>query len=683
MSRKGKTTRSAKKKPARRTASARGASGKRRRAARGFSLKNFSKNFSWGRFIVAAGLFGFAGGLLLLSWFCYDLPDTSQVQPLNTKPSITVLAHDGTMIARYGGLKGDLVDVRDLPPHVGHAVLAIEDRRFYSHFGIDPLGLARAMWVNVKARRFVQGGSTITQQLAKNLFLTPDKTLRRKVQEALLAIIIDFRHDKDEILSAYLNRVYYGSGAYGIDAAARTYFNKTAEGLTLWESAMLAGLLKAPSRYSPAVNPKLARDRTRVVIGAMADAGYLTEAQKKREIDRGRVELAGSGAAGDLNRYFADWIINQIDSFVSHNDRDIIVRTTFDTRLQILAEEKLAAQLARLPEEEKDVQAAVVTMTPDGAVVAMIGGRDYTESQFNRATQAMRQPGSAFKPMVYLAAIEAGFSPHDKIEDAPITTGKYRPKNYDGKYYGTVTLTDALALSLNTATIRLLDTIGTGRLVDVARRLGFLQKLRAELASGLGASETTLIELTNAYAVIANGGQAIWPYAVLSIEDVEGNVLYRHTPVEAPRLFTARDMRALDSMLVQVVARGTGQAAQLSQGHVAGKTGTSQDYRDAWFVGYTDRLVTGVWLGKDNNEGMERVSGGGYPARIWHDYMQAALGVQVPAFSPHAQRAAGAGSADGFTGMLQRLFGGGSSSNRDGGLLEGFKGDNARPTYNR
>lgn len=678
MTRKGKTTRSTKRKPARKTKASGNGGGKRRRFVRGFS---------WGRFLVASALFAFAGGLLLLSWFCYDLPDTSQVQPLNNKPSITILAHDGTMIARYGGLKGDLVNVRDLPPYVGHAVLAIEDRRFNSHIGVDPFGLARAMWVNLKARRFVQGGSTITQQLAKNLFLTPDKTVRRKVQEALLALIIDFRHDKDEILSAYLNRVYYGSGAYGIDAAARTYFDKPARDLTLWESAMLAGLLKAPSRYSPAVNPKLARARTRVVIGAMEEAGYLSEAQKKQELDRGKVELAGSGEAGDLNRYFADWIINQIDSFVSHNDRDIIVRTTFDTRLQILAEEKLAANLAKLPEDEKDVQAAVVTMTPDGAVVAMIGGRDYTESQFNRATQAMRQPGSAFKPMVYLAAIEAGFSPADKIEDAPITAGKYRPKNYDGKYYGTVTLTDALALSLNTATIRLLDTIGTGQLVDVARRLGFLQKLRAELASGLGASETTLIELTNAYAVIANGGQAIWPYAVLSIEDADGNKLYQHMQVEAPRLFTERDIRALDGMLVQVVARGTGQAAQLSQGHVAGKTGTSQDYRDAWFIGYTDRLVTGVWLGKDNNEGMERVSGGGYPARIWHDYMQAALGVPVPMFSPRLQRAAARGS-DGFSGMLQRLFGGSDDGallppRRDGGVFDGFKGDDARPTYNR
>ena len=627
--------------------------------------------------------------MLILSWFCYDLPDTSDVQPLDNKPSITILAHDGTMIARYGGLKGDLVTVKKIPPYVGNAVLAIEDRRFYSHPGVDPLGLARAMWVNVKAGRFVQGGSTITQQLAKNLFLTPEKTIRRKVQEALLALVIDWRHGKDEILAAYLNRVYYGAGAYGIDAASRTYFDKKANELTLWESAVLAGLLKAPSRFSPAVNPKLAEDRAKTVIAAMADAGYIDDSQKAEELKRGKVQLPGGRSAGDLRRYFSDWIINQIDSFITNNDRDLTVRTTFDVNFQRLAEEKLAAKLATLPEGEKDVQAAVVTLAKDGAVLAMIGGTDYTESQFNRATQAMRQPGSAFKPAVFLAALEMGYSVDDLIEDAPITTGKYHPKNYDNKYHGQVTLADALALSLNTATIRLLEQTGTARLIDVAKRLGFTQKLRPELASGLGASETTLMELANAYGVIANGGYAIWPYAVLSIKDTNGNVLYNYTPANIPRLFAPRDMAALDQMLVQVVARGTGQAAQLSQGHVAGKTGTSQNYRDAWFIGYTDRLVTGVWLGKDDSSAMERVSGGGYPARIWHDYMQAALDVPVPVFSPKLQRSSASSGGDGFSNMLQRLFSTDSSpapqqrNNNDNGLFDNFKPSDNAPSYNR
>lgn len=640
--------------------------------------------FSWWRFGAAAALFGFAGTLVTLSWFAYDLPDTRNVQPLENRPSITVLAHDGTMIARYGGLTGDIVRVTDLPPYVSNSVLAIEDRRFYSHVGIDPIGLARAMWVNMRAQRFAQGGSTITQQLAKNLFLTPDKTIRRKVQEAMLALVIEWRHDKNEILSAYMNRVYYGSGAYGIDSAARTYFGKRAKDLTLWESAVLAGLLKAPSRYAPTTNPKLARDRARVVVDAMADAGFIGKAERDQEIKDGKIELAGSREAGDLNRYYADWIINQIDSFVANNDRDIVVRTTLDIGLQKLAEQKIDAHVAALKPEEKGMQAAMVTLGKDGAVLAMIGGVDYTESQFNRATQAMRQPGSAFKPAVFLAALETGFDPDTEIEDAPITAGKYRPQNHDGKYYGAVTLTDALALSLNTATIRLLEQVGVYKLIDVARRLGFTQRVAPELASGLGASETNLMELTNAYAVISNGGYAIWPYAVLSIEDTAGTVLYHYTPVSPARLFAPRDIAALDSMLVQVVARGTGQAAQLSRGHVAGKTGTSQNYRDAWFVGYTDNLITGVWMGRDDNKPMSRVSGGGYPARLWHAYMEAALGEDVPVFTPALQRSRP--GDDSFSGMLNRLFGDGNTaapSGAGGTLRERFHGDNSPPVYNR
>lgn len=624
---------------------------------------------------------------MVLAWFAYDLPDTRVVQPVDKRPSITVLAHDGTMVARYGGLEGDLIKVRDLPPYVAGAVMGIEDRRFYSHFGIDPIGLARAMWVNIRVGRFAQGGSTITQQLAKNLFLTPDKTIRRKVQEAMLALVIEYRHDKDEIMSAYLNRVYYGSGAYGIDSAARTYFGKPAKDLTLWESAVLAGLLKAPSRYAPTTNPKLARDRARVVVAAMAEAGFITKPQRDQEIKRGKIELVGTSNAGDLNRYFSDWIINQIDSFVANNDSDIVVRTTLDVTLQKLAEEKVDAHVAALTPENKAMQAAVVTLAKDGAVLAMIGGTDYTESQFNRATLAQRQPGSAFKPAVFLAALEAGYDPDTLVEDAPITTGKYRPKNYDGKYFGQVTLTDALALSMNTATIRLLETVGVAKLIDVSRRLGFTQKVAPELASGLGASETTLIELTNAYAVIANGGHAIWPYAVLSVEDSKGAVLYHHTQVSAARLFTPGDIRKLDSMLVQVVARGTGQAAQLSHGHVAGKTGTSQNYRDAWFVGYTDRLVTGVWMGNDDNTAMPRVSGGGYPARLWRSYMEPATQENIPVFTPELYRSGPASTgSDSFSDMLGRLFGGGTTatpSGAGGNLRDRFKGDNNRPSYNR
>jgi penicillin-binding protein 1A len=601
------------------------------------------------RLVLILGAWGFAAALAVIAWCAWDLPNIDKVKPFEAQHSITILASDGTLIGRYGGLTGDTVEVRRLPPYVAAAVLAIEDRRFYDHFGLDLLGLARAMWVNIRARHFVQGGSTITQQLAKNLFLTPDKTLRRKIQEAMLALWIEHKFTKDEILSAYLNRVYFGSGAYGIDAAARTYFGKKAEDLTLWESAVLAGLLKAPSKYSPSSNPRLARDRAKVVIEAMQEAGYIDRGVEKDELKSAKIRLAGS-SAGDLNRYFTDWLSDQIDSYVSAADRDLIVRTTFNPQLQQLAEKSQKELFSQLKPKQKISQAALVTMTPDGAVLAMIGGVDYTESQFNRVTQAQRQPGSAFKPIVYLAAIEAGFHPGDMILDAPITEGFYRPHNYDDKYYGQVTLTEALAHSLNTATIRLLKMIGITRMLDVAQRLGFTHRFKAELATGLGADETSLLELTNAYAEVANGGYAVWPYAVLSIEDKQGNVLYSREEAPHTRMFRPNDISTLDDMLVQVVAQGTGQAAQLSRGHVAGKTGTTQNYHDAWFIGYTNRLVTGIWMGNDDNTPMERVSGGKYPARLWHDYMEQAINVDVQAGSQNLP----AGGDDVFTQMLRR-----------------------------
>ncbi len=639
------------------------------------------------RFFTFIGLLGFGAGVILLAWCTYDLPDTDQVKPLELRPSITVLANDGTLIARYGGMKGDVVDAKKLPDYVRAAFISIEDRRFYDHFGIDPLGLARAMYVNLTAHHWVQGGSTITQQLAKNLFLTPDKTLRRKVQEAILAIVIEYRFSKDQILSAYLNRVYFGGGAYGIDAAAKTYFDKKATDLTLWEGAILAGLLKAPSRYAPSANPKLASERAKTVIHTMEEAGYISKDMAKQEISHARMKLATS-ASGDLNRYFADWIIDQIDSYVSTTDRDLVVHTTFQPQLQLLAEAKLKNLFTTIKPAEKISQTALVTMGMDGAVLAMIGGRDYSDSQFNRASQAQRQPGSSFKPFVYMAALEAGYSPDQMIEDSPLRIGKYSPKNYGNKYYGDVTMTDALALSLNTATIRLLQTVGVDKLIDVTQRLGFSEKFRPELATGLGAGETTVLEMTNAYTQFANGGYAIWPYGVVSIDDGKGHLVYRHEPPDAMRIFAPRDIANLDAMMQQVVIKGTGQAAQLSHGHVAGKTGTSQDYRDAWFVGYTNRLVTGVWMGNDDNSPMEAVSGGKYPARLWHDYMEEAISVPVTTADPRMARA----PDDSFSGVLDRLTSGSFGSDDDsnprrrgnngGGFFGGFNGSDA-PVYNQ
>jgi penicillin-binding protein 1A len=595
-------------------------------------------------------LWALAAVLIVGFYFLYDLPDLDKVKPLDTRPSITVMANDGTLIARYGGMQGNLLGIKDFPPNLIAAVLSVEDRRFYSHFGIDPLGLARAMVRNILAGRWVQGGSTITQQLAKNLFLTPDKTIRRKVQEALMALKIEHNFTKDEILTAYLNRVYFGSGAYGVDAASKTYFNKPVRELDLWESAVLAGLLKAPSRFSPASNPELARQRAEVVIETMKDAGYLDAKTTAQEIKKAKL-IKIATMAGDFNRYFSDWVIDQIDSFIATTDGDIVVKTTLDPKLQALAEEKRKDLFKKLTPKDKLSQAALVTEDRDGAILAMIGGVDYKVSQFNRATQARRQPGSAFKPFVYLAAIENGFPPDSMIEDAPITEGDYRPNNYDEKYFGTVTLTEALAKSLNTATIRLLQEIGVGKLMDVTARMGFAGELKPELATGLGTEEVTLLELTNAYSIIANGGSTVWPYAVLSIKDSHGQLLYQHDmDTDHPRVFSSRDIGMLDGMLVQAVAEGTGTAAQLPHGHVAGKTGTTQNYRDAWFVGYTDRLITGVWMGNDDATPMNRVTGGRFPAQLWHDYMNGAIDIEVPEFVPESFSFGGGQ----FSGMLER-----------------------------
>lgn len=598
------------------------------------------------RWAVAGASCG-AAGFALLGWLTIGLPSLDEIKPLDISRAISVLARDGSLIARFGNTKAENAHLSDLPPWVGQAVLAIEDRRFYHHPGIDVIGLSRAMIANLQAGRWVQGGSTLTQQLAKNLFLSPDKTLRRKGQEALMAIYVESRFTKDEILEAYLNRVYFGAGAYGVEAAARAHFSKRARDLTLWESAVLAGLLKAPSRYSPHSNPVLAAARAQTVLSTMVEAGYITEEQEKKAVKAGR--SMASGARKAQGRYFPDWVLSQLDEFIgdpfagASGEGDIEVRTTLEPRMQVVAEKAMRDTLDAIVPEEKVSQGALVTLAKDGAVLAMVGGRDYAQTQFNRAAQALRQPGSSFKPFIYLAAIESGYGPGDMILDAKIEDGSYRPDNYEGQYYGEVTLADALAFSMNTAAIRLLSAVGVPHLLDVARRAGLPDTLRPELATGLGASEVTLLDMTGAYATISNGGYQARPYGVLSVKDAKGHVLYARAPQDQPRVFSPRDLSLLDGMLEQVVLRGTGMAAQTGGLRVAGKTGTTQNYRDAWFIGYTDSLVTGIWMGNDDDTPMRKVSGGRYPARLWRDYMAVASSVPLP---PGARSWRGAGIPD-------------------------------------
>ena len=612
---------------------------------------------SWLGFVlkwsVVLALWGAVLGGVVIAYFAFTLPDLSGIDKFNRRPSLSFVAADGQVLATYGDLYGGAVELREMPPWLPQAVIATEDRRFYSHFGIDLIGLARAGYVNLRAGRVVQGGSTITQQLAKNVFLTHERTLTRKIQETLLALWLERRFTKDQILTIYLNRVYLGAGTYGVEAAARRYFGKSAREVTRLEAAVIAGLLKAPSRYSPAASPERAKARASTVLGLMAEQGFITAAQQ-REAERGAIRMA-SGSGGNRGvRYFADWLLDAVPGFVGYVDRDLTIVTTLDPRLQRAAESAVAAILDGEGRRAKVSQAALVSMSPDGAVRAMVGGRDYGESQFNRATDAQRQPGSSFKPFVFLTAVEAGLKPDDRIDDGPVTIGSYSPKNFDEVRKGLITAREALARSVNTATVRTAQRVGIDRVVATAHRLGIASDLRRDLSTSLGASEVNLLELTGAFAPFANGGNGVLPYAILEIRDSGGRVLYRRSGSGPGRVIQRGPLAAMIDMMSAVIRTGTGRAAMLDRPAV-GKTGTSQDYRDAWFIGGTADYVTGVWLGNDDGQPMQQVTGGTLPARLWKAYMmEAHRGLPVQALP-------GASTGFDLDSFLESLFRGGSS----------------------
>jgi penicillin-binding protein 1A len=566
------------------------------------------------------------GGVALgvvVAWYAYDLPDINNLELPARKASITLTDADGREIATYGDIYGDPLRLADVPPYLVQAIVATEDRRFFDHFGFDPVAVARAVVTNVRAGRVRQGGSTLTQQLAKNIFLKPDRTLRRKVQELLLAFWLEANFTKEQIFTLYINRVYLGSGTYGVDAAARRYFAKSARQVSLHEAAVLAGLLKAPSRYSPVRSRKAAEDRAKVVLGTMVAAGFLDEKTAKRTGAQRLRPVAGTKRS-DAARYFTDWALERVTGFVGRAGKDLIVRTTMDARLQRLAEQRLRAALAKNGKARRISQAALVSMSPDGSVRALVGGRDYGASQFNRAFQALRQPGSAFKLFVYLAAMENGLTPDDQFVDGPLRIGKWRPRNYGGNFLGSVTLREAMARSINTVAVQVSERVGRGKVIDTARRLGITSPLKSHPSLALGASEVSLVELTAAYGVIANGGVAVWPHGISEIRERGGRVLYRRTDGAAAQVVDPDAVRRTNELLRAVVAWGSGKAANLVR-PVAGKTGTSQGFRDAWFVGYTNELVTGVWMGNDDSSPMKKVTGGGQPARLWRDFMIPAL----------------------------------------------------------
>jgi penicillin-binding protein 1A len=572
---------------------------------------------SWLTILALVLLWGLILGGGVIGYFALTLPDTSRLAVAERRPSLTILAADGSVIATYGDLFGRPLTLRQMSPYLPEAVIATEDRRFYSNFGIDPIGMLRAAIADLRAGRIVEGGSTITQQLAKILFLTPERSIGRKIRETLLALWLDHRFTKNQILEIYLNRVYLGAGAYGVDAAAHRYFGQSAADLDLYESAVIAGLLKAPSRYSPARDRAAAAARAAQVLDNMVEAGFITRAAAEAA-ERHGADWAGAGHAG--SRYFADWIADQVHDFAGPADRDLIVETTLDPRQQQAAEAAIGDVLARYGARDRVSQGALVSLAPDGAVRAMVGGRDYAQSQFNRATEAERQPGSAFKPFVYLAGLEAGLRPSDVFDDAPIRVGDWRPHDYGRRYQGEMTLAHALADSINTVAVRVAERAGIGHVIAVASRLGITSTLPRDASIALGTADLNLLELTAAYAPFANGGGGVIPYGIREIRDRAGHVVYRRQgsgpgPVVAPAF-----VGMMNDMLEGVIRDGTARAAALPR-PAAGKTGTTQDYRDAWFIGYTANLVTGVWFGNDNDAPMRQVVGGSLPAMAWRNFM--------------------------------------------------------------
>ncbi|MDX2144329.1 MAG: PBP1A family penicillin-binding protein [Rhodospirillaceae bacterium] len=578
----------------------------------------------WVANILAVGVWAFTASLLILGWLSLDLPAIDEAA-LTRKPNIVLLDSSGQEFASFGDIYGPSVAVRDLPKHLPAAVVAVEDRRFYEHPGIDLRGLARAMVENLKAARVVQGGSTITQQVAKNLFLSPERTIGRKLREMLLAWRLEQAFTKDQILAIYLNRVYLGAGTYGVEAAAQRYFGRSAREVSVYQAAVLAGLLKAPSRYNPINDAELAAARADIVLGTMVDTGALTPAQAaaaKKNASR-ILKTAAANKPSQRARYFADWILPQVESFLGAVDRDLIVRTTLNSALQTAAETALTRALAGSGEALRIEQGAVLVLSPDGAVRAMVGGRDYDDSQFNRVTQALRQPGSAFKPFVYLAGLEAGYDIDDMVTDAPINISGWKPQNFSGDYKGPVTIETAVAQSINTIAVRVAQQVGPTALVNVAKRLGITAPMKPELSLALGSAEVTLLELTSAYAPFANGGAAVLPYAIVEIAEHGGQPLYRRQGTGLGQVMSEENLVRMNHLLRGVIETGTGVAAAFGY-PAAGKTGTSSDFRDAWFVGYSADYVAGVWVGNDSGAFMKNVTGGGVPARIWRDVMSAA-----------------------------------------------------------
>jgi len=577
----------------------------------------------WGAVLSVWGLIFLATVFFV---FAMDLPDTSQLYDVTRQPSITYTDRSGSVLAVRGSQYAPPVDLDKLPKYVPDAFVAIEDQHFYSHPGFNPWGIIRSQIYNMRHPGGpLRGGSTITQQLARNLFLSADQNMRRKIQELILAVWLEIKFSKKEILALYLNRVYFGGGAYGIEAASQRYFNKPASEISLGEAAILAGLIKGPSRYSPLAKTDRSARRADVVLDAMVRDGKITEAERAAAIAapvRVSQTLANQNA-----QYFVDWVDAQVRGLVGDRTEDLVVETTIHLPLQMAAEAAVRRIVARDGKSRGVEQASLVALDGDGRVRAYIGGVSYIDSQFDRAANAQRQAGSAFKPFVYLTAVEQGRTPDMMVVDEPLKIGDWEPRNYDGRFLGSMTLQTALAKSINTVAARLASEVGTANVAATARRLGITGHIQTDPSMALGAVEVTPVQMAQAYAPFANGGYSARAYGIERIRTTDGQVLYDASlsnPGRAQVIGTPA-LQYMNQMLRQVPISGTGGRARVAGIDMAGKTGTTSNYKDAWFIGYTGGFVAAVWVGKDSNKAMKGVSGGQSPAEIWKLFMEGAL----------------------------------------------------------
>lgn len=575
---------------------------------------------TWILRIIKAGVITALLGVMVLGIFvAIARGEIDSFEDLKASPNgqmIRVRAADGTVIQSLGPSFGRWLDIDQLPSEMKDAMVAVEDRRFYIHPGVDPIGITRSLYVRAIDGRWTQGGSTITQQLARNIYLNSNKEFGRKIREVILALAMETKFSKDQILELYLNKVYFGGGAYGVDAASRKFFDHGAEDLSLAEAAIIAGLVKAPSHYSPTADAQAAIDRATVVVGVMQDAGMISAAEAA-QVKPADVKMAKQQPQ-DSVRYFTDWVLPQLDGLIDETEKPIDVWTTLDLKMQRAATAAIAANVPR------GAQGALVSIDRDGAVKAMVGGTDYVTSNYNRAVTAVRQPGSAWKLFVYLAALEAGLRPEDMVEDKPVEIEGWQPKNSNGQYAGEISLRTAFAYSKNTVAAQLGQEVGTSSIANMARRFGITTPINTQPSMVLGTSETRVIDMTQAFASVGSNGRSITPYGISKVTTIDGEILYSAKPARSVQLVEDWVAGAMTDLMQTAVATGTGRAANIGR-PVAGKTGTTSSNKDGWFLGFSSGLTTGVWMGRDDARAIGGLEGGRAPAQAWAAYMRVAV----------------------------------------------------------